>query len=75
MKVIGRLQSENLSELAAQVGISAANVILDMDQVTLVDIDVVRFLNQIELLGTRLANCAPYIREWMNREREQTTGT
>ena len=75
LKVIGRLQSENLRDLAAQIDIHDANAILDMDQVTLVDVEVVRFLNQIESSGIRLTNCPPYIREWMTRERGHTTGT
>jgi hypothetical protein len=36
--------------------------------VTLVDVDVVRFLNRCETQGVRLVNCSPYILEWMNRE-------
>jgi len=75
LKVIGRLQSENLPELAAQTAVHGANAILDMDEVTLVDVEVVRFLNQIELSGIQLTNCRPYVREWMTCERERTKGT
>ncbi len=75
LKVIGRLQSENLPELAAQIAAPGAGAILDMDEVTLVDVEVVRFLNQVESSGTLLRNCPPYIREWMSRERERTKGT
>ena len=75
LKVIGRLQSEHLSELASQIGIHGANAVLDMDEVTLVDVEVVRFLNQVESSGTLLRNCPAYIREWMARERERTKGT
>ena len=75
LKVIGRLQSEHLSELASQIGIHGANAVLDMDEVTLVDVEVVRFLNQIESSGTRFTNCPPYVREWMTCERERSRGT
>ena len=76
LKVIGRLRSENLPELAAQIAFApGAHAILDMDEVTLVDVEVVRFLNQVETSGTLLRNCPPYIREWMTRERERTKGT
>ena len=75
LKVIGRLQSKNLPELAAQIAIHGRNAILDMDEVTLVDVEVVRFLNQIESSGTRLTNCPPYVREWMTCERERSKGT
>jgi hypothetical protein len=69
LKVIGRIQSEHLPELVAQIAIHGAHAILDMDEVMPVDVEVVRFLIQIEASGTQLTNCPPYIREWMTRER------
>jgi anti-anti-sigma regulatory factor len=75
LKVIGRLQSKNLPELAAPIAIHGANTILDMGEVTLVDVEVVRFLVKVESSGSQLRNCPPYIREWMTRERGRTTGT
>ena len=74
LKVIGRLQSKNLPELAAQIAAPGAGAILDMGEVTLVDVEAVRFLNQVETSGTLFRNCPPYIREWMTRERERTRG-
>jgi len=47
VKVIGRLQSEKHSELAAQIDLHGAPAMLDLDEVTLVDVEVVRFLNQV----------------------------
>jgi len=41
---------------------------LDLEGVTLVDIEVVRFLNACEKIGVELLHCWPYIREWMIRE-------
>jgi len=41
---------------------------LDLDGVTLVDVEVIRFLNACEESGVDLLNCWPYIREWMLRE-------
>jgi hypothetical protein len=37
---------------------------------TLVDVDVVRFLETCEAGGAEVINCAPYIREWINQERK-----
>jgi len=37
--------------------------------VTLVDLSVVRFLIACEAEGIELVHCAPYIREWMSRDR------
>lgn len=75
VKVIGRLQSENLLDLSAQIAMHGADARLDMDEVTLVDVEVVRFLIRIESSGTQLTNCPPYIREWMNCERQHALGT
>jgi hypothetical protein len=74
LKVSGRIQSENIPELAAQIIIHGAQVILDMDEVTLVDAEVVRFLLSIESSGTVMRDCPAYIREWMTCERQQLNG-
>jgi hypothetical protein len=43
-------------------------IVLDLDQVTLVDVEVVRFLKAAEREGVELRNCPPFIREWIARE-------
>jgi hypothetical protein len=45
------------------------NVVLDLDEVRLVDVAVVRFLVCCETDGMELRNCSRYIRAWMDRER------
>ena len=42
---------------------------LDLEEVTLVDLDVVRFLGVSEAAGVELVNCSPYIRDWIFKER------
>jgi hypothetical protein len=39
--------------------------------VTLVDIEVVRFLGGCEAAGIPILHCPPYIREWIAREQRQ----
>lgn len=68
IRLSGRLQSEHLDELKAQLE-DGRGIELDLDGVTLVDVDVIRFLNACEESGVDLLNCWPYIREWMIRER------
>ena len=70
LKISGRLQRENLAELNKQMGTDPARTVLDVSEVTLVDLEVVRFLNACQDQGVECANPSPYIREWMNRERE-----
>jgi hypothetical protein len=44
---------------------------LDLDEVTLVDVEVVRFLGVCEAAGIALLHCSPYIREWIVREQHR----
>jgi anti-anti-sigma regulatory factor len=69
VKLIGRIRAEDLLEVTRQLEESGPGAVLRLDEVTLVDVDVVRFLNKCETEGIRLVNCSPYIREWMRRER------
>ena len=66
--LIGRIRSEDLSELRAQMGDGSERVVLDLGDVTLVDADVIRFLGCSEQAGIRLVRCPPYVREWIRRE-------
>jgi hypothetical protein len=50
----------------------AFRFVLQRDEVKLVDVDAVRFLNRCETEGVRLVNCLPYIRDWMSREQNRT---
>jgi anti-anti-sigma regulatory factor len=67
----GQLRSENVGQVKAEVRRGGAQVALDLSEVDLVDIDVVRFLNMCESVGVLILHCSPYIREWMLQERSQ----
>jgi anti-anti-sigma regulatory factor len=67
LRLIGRIESQHLDELRAEVR-RHRRLVLDLDQVTLVDVAVVRFLIVSEADGIELRNCAPYIRDWMSGE-------
>lgn len=69
LRLIGRIESQHLDELRAEVRRHRPRLVIDLDQVTLVDVAVVRFLIASEADGVELRNCAPYIREWMSRDR------
>jgi hypothetical protein len=45
--------------------------ILDLSEVTLVDVGAIRFLINCEDEGIELVQCPPYVREWMLRERAE----
>ena len=67
----GQLRSEHLSQVKSEVERAGHPVALDLEEVDLVDIDGVRFLNQCEAVGIPVLQCSPYVREWMQRERNQ----
>jgi len=46
-------------------------VALDLEEVDLVDVEGVCFLNACEADGISVLHCSPYIREWMSRERSR----
>jgi hypothetical protein len=75
LRLIGRIESEYLDELQAQVRRHRPRLVLDLDEVTLVDVGVVRFLITCEAEGIELLKCAPYIREWMAREQDTRRGS
>jgi anti-anti-sigma regulatory factor len=69
IRVSGRLQSRHLDELKTQLEASQSRIVLDLNGVTLVDVETVRFLNACEQEGVEFLHCWPYIREWMVREK------
>ena len=65
----GQLRSEHLEQLKSEVERGGPCVTLDLEELALVDIEGVRFLNACESAGVSILHCSPYIREWMLRER------
>lgn len=69
IRLSGRLQSKHLDELKTQIEGTRSRIALDLNEVTLVDIETVQFLNACETSGVEILNCWPYIQEWMIREK------
>jgi pimeloyl-ACP methyl ester carboxylesterase len=69
IRLIGHLRAEHLAPVREEIAASHAPTALDLDEVTLADLDAVRFLVTVEHAGITLQHCAPFIREWMTRER------
>ena len=66
----GRVGSEHLPDLRRMVEDDGEpDLVLDLCEVTLVDVNVVRFLVECETQNIRLAHCPAYVREWMAREK------
>jgi hypothetical protein len=71
IRLIGRMCSEHLVELKSLIEDSTPAVALDLDEITLVDVDAVNFLRKCEAEGIELRHCSPYICEWMDREQDR----
>ena len=67
----GQLRSEHLDQLKSEVERGGPPVTLDLEELDLVDIEGVRFLNACESAGISILHCSPYIREWMLQERSR----
>ena len=65
----GQLRSEHIDQLKSEVERGGPSVKLDLEELDLVDVEGVRFLNACESAGVSILNCSPYIREWMLQER------
>jgi hypothetical protein len=72
--LIGRIGSENVAEVEAEVHRDRGRVALDLEEVMLVDMDAVQFLVACEAAGIQLLHCLPYIRAWMDREQSRADG-
>jgi hypothetical protein len=68
LKLSGRIQSRDIEKLREQMGGPTRATVLDLHEVTLVDVEVVRFLGLCEAKGVELVRCSPYIREWVFKE-------
>ena len=73
IRLIGRMQAQHVEELKAQIGASGARVLLDLEELSLVDIDAVRFLGACRAGGISLVHCPPYIHDWIANERRRDT--
>ena len=75
IRLSGQLRSEHLSQVKSEVERAGQPVALDLEEVELVDVDGVRFLNECESAGVAVVHCSPYIKKWMLRERGEQANT
>lgn len=69
LRLIGRIESDLIASIRSSMSNGGALKSLDLSEVTLVDLGVVRFLIRCEDEGIELVQCPPYVREWILRER------
>ena len=70
LRLSGEFRSPHLDQVKAEIS-GGEPIALDLEEVDLVDIEAIRFLNAREDEGISVLHCSPYIKEWMSRERQE----
>ena len=68
----GRIEKQAIAELRRLFELQAnhCGIVLDLQDVGVIDRDALHFFAGCEADGVKLENCTPYIREWMEREKD-----
>jgi anti-anti-sigma regulatory factor len=68
----GRIEKQAIAELRRlfELQTDDRDIVLDLKDVSVIDRDVMCFFVRCEAEGVKLENCASYIREWMEREKD-----
>lgn len=71
--LVGRISLEHVAELQRLFSLEEAGrrIALDLQEVTLIDREAVKFLAGCEADDVRLDNCPAYIRAWIDREADR----
>ena len=73
LRLSGEMRLAHLEQLKSEIEECESPVVLDLEEVDLIDLEGVRFLNTCEAKGISVLHCSPYIREWMLQERIRGT--
>ena len=70
----GQMDQETMAELETLINSEAngRHITLNLKDLTLVNEDAVIFLERCESNSVTLENCPAYIREWINRQRQES---
>jgi hypothetical protein len=69
VRLSGEFRVGHLDQVKTEIGRCESPVVLDLEELDLIDLEGVRFLNTCELAGVSILHCSAYIREWMLQER------
>jgi hypothetical protein len=68
-RLSGRIESEDVQGLKAQIDGRTRGLVLDLEHVRLVDLDAVHFLAVCEMKGIKLQHCPQYVQQWILSEK------
>ena len=73
IRLSGEVRFGDLVQVQTEIERCEPPVVLDLEELDLIDLEGVRFLNACEAKGISILHCSPYIREWMLQERSRPT--
>ena len=74
IRLSGEFRIAHLDQVKIETERCELPVVLDLEEVDLIDIEGVRFLNACVAKGISILHCSSYIREWMLQEQRTTSG-
>jgi anti-anti-sigma regulatory factor len=69
IRLSGEFRSEHVDQVKTEIERGGPQVVLDLEEVHLVDVEGIRFLNACKVAGIPALHCSPYVRQWLRRER------
>ena len=69
IRLSGELRFGHLGQVKTEIERCESPVVLDLEELDLIDLEGVRFLNGCEAKGISVVHCSSYIKEWMLQER------
>ena len=72
VRLSGEFRSEHVDQVKTELDRCQSPVALDLEEVGLVDVEAIRFLNSCEAAGVSVLNGSAFIRTWMSQERERS---
>jgi len=69
IRLSGEFRAEHLHQLRAEMDRCGSHSVLDLEEVDLVDVEAIHFLNSCEARGVSVLNASAYIKAWMVQER------
>src|SRR5260370_26870235 len=69
IRLSGEFRVGHLDQVKTEIERCESPIVLDLEELDLIDLERVRFLNACEAKGISILHCSPYIREWMLQER------
>jgi pimeloyl-ACP methyl ester carboxylesterase len=71
IRLSGEFRAGHIDQVKAELRSALPPVVLDLAQVSLVDVECIRFLNGCEAGGIPVQPCSSYVRKWMSYERRE----